>query len=171
MAEANGNRTHPRPSRPNTGFEDQGRHQAPVTSAKPFIALAPFIIRDPHALVNKPPRPFKIGFVSSPNPRSSPKTVKLALFGALAPPARNPQSPIAGVPTYPKLASFGFVLHTTPTRCLTDIVGVTRSVLAFPAVFGLQPPAASLLICDSYHVILVIHITNTAPQRQAKSGR
>jgi hypothetical protein len=33
MAEANGNRTHPGPSRPHTGFEDQGHHQAPVTSA------------------------------------------------------------------------------------------------------------------------------------------
>ena len=33
MAEANGNRTHPGPSRPYTGFEDQGHHQAPVTSA------------------------------------------------------------------------------------------------------------------------------------------
>jgi hypothetical protein len=39
MAEANGNRTHPGPSRPHTGFEDQGHHQAPVTSAGIYIGI------------------------------------------------------------------------------------------------------------------------------------
>ena len=34
MAEANGNRTHPGPYRPLAGFEDQGHHQAPVTSVQ-----------------------------------------------------------------------------------------------------------------------------------------
>ncbi len=39
MAEANGNRTHPGPSRPYTGFEDQERHQTPVTSACHLLAM------------------------------------------------------------------------------------------------------------------------------------
>ena len=39
MAEANGNRTHPGPYRPHTGFEDQGHHQAPVTSAGIYIGI------------------------------------------------------------------------------------------------------------------------------------
>jgi hypothetical protein len=45
MAEANGNRTHPGPSRPYAGFEDQGHHQAPVTSASgSFRALLSTIV-------------------------------------------------------------------------------------------------------------------------------
>lgn len=39
MAEANGNRTHPGPSRPRAGFEDQEHHQAPVTSTLVSVLL------------------------------------------------------------------------------------------------------------------------------------
>ena len=54
MAEANGNRTHPGPYQPHTGFEDQGHHQAPVTSAKVlFIILMNTIIYNPFRSVNE----------------------------------------------------------------------------------------------------------------------
>ena len=54
MAEANGHRTHAGPYQPHTGFEDQGHHQAPVTSAKAlFIILSNTIILNPFRSVNE----------------------------------------------------------------------------------------------------------------------
>jgi len=54
MVEANGNRTHPGPYQPHTGFEDQGHHQAPVTSAKALsIILQDTIVINPLCPANE----------------------------------------------------------------------------------------------------------------------